>query len=96
MWQSPYEIIGDEIIAWIDRTEGAVYGEYVVTISMIPAGGGDRYEITELFFFDCDELRWVWENDWWEGESDVRLEGFLPLYDVRIHNIEELRRNEHV
>lgn len=91
MWQSPYDTIGDEIVNWIDNTEGAVYGEYVVTISMIPSWGGDRYEITELFFFDYDNCRWVWESDWWEGEKDVRLEGFLPLRDIKIHNIEELK-----
>ena len=96
MRQSPYKIIGDEIVDWIDNTEGAVYGKYVATISMLPSGGGDRYEITELFFFDCDECCWVWESDWWEGESDVRLEGFLSLEGIRLHNIEELRRTKHV
>ena len=28
---------------------------------------------------------WEWENDWWEGEKDVRLLGFRPISMIHVY-----------
>lgn len=71
---SPYAEIGDKV-----NTYARIYGydDYIVTIDL-----GGRV-ITELLIFEDGEL--IWENDWWEGETDVNLLGFIPVSHIKIY-----------
>lgn len=53
------------------------YDDYLVTIDL------DGETITELLICDNGELSWV--NDWWEGQSRVKLLGFLPVSHIKIY-----------
>ena len=74
MSKSPYAIIAEPIEKW---SENNYYGDFLVTISI------DRFETTEILEFELGE--YVWENDWWEGQEDVKLLGFIPIDDIRIY-----------
>lgn len=75
MSESPYAIIAELIEKW---SEDNYYGTFLVTISI------DGFETTELLEFEpvngC-----VWVNDWWEGQENVKLLGFMPIDDIRIY-----------
>ena len=77
MTKSPYEYIAEPIKAWCEEN---YYTDFIVTIRV-----GD-HETTEYLGLTNDGCNFVWENDWWEGEEDVRLVGFAALDDIRIQN----------
>lgn len=72
-----YDVYGD-IKDKVD-CYAAIYGydDYLVTINC-----GGRV-ITELLLCENGELTWT--NDWWEGEEDVRLLGFIPIGHIKIY-----------
>lgn len=74
MSKSPYAIIAEQIEKW---SENNYYGDFLVTISI------DGFETTEILSFELGE--YVWVNDWWEGQEDVKLLGFIPIDDIRIY-----------
>lgn len=77
MSKSAYDEICDPIKEWC---EGNYYDDFLVTIWV-----GD-HETTELLEFDANRFDFIWLNDWWEGEEDVRILGFAPISDIRLHN----------
>lgn len=46
----------------------------------------DWEDCTELLLNDGDWInpKWVWENDWWEGEDDVELIAAAPVFAVSL------------
>lgn len=70
----PYDWIRDNV-----DTYASVYGydDFLVTISV------DGRVITELLVGDNGELEWL--NDWWEGETDIKLLGFIPVSHLKIY-----------
>lgn len=52
------------------------YDDYLVTIDL----AGEV--VTELILCENGEL--VWVNDWWEGQDNVKLLGFIPLSHIKI------------
>ena len=81
MTKSPYEYIAEPIKAWCEEN---YYTDFIVTIWV-----GD-HETTQFLEFDGSCADFVWQNDWWEGEKDVRLVGFAALDDIRIQNYKAL------
>ena len=70
---SPYQDIGRRVDIYA-RLYG--YEDFLVTISL------NGKIITELLLCNNGDLEW--ENDWWEGEDDVKLLGFMPLSHIKI------------
>lgn len=70
----PYEWIRDDVDCYA-RVYG--YDDFLVTLSV------DGRVITELLLGDNGELEWV--NDWWEGETDIRLLGFIPVPHIKVY-----------
>ena len=75
MSKLPYAIIVEPIEKW---SEEHYYGSFLVTIS------ADGFEITDILMYEPGD-GYIWENDWWEGEQDVKLLGFMPIDDIRIY-----------
>lgn len=80
-----YEIITKPIWEWCEKN---YFSDFLVTILV-----NDREE-TQYLEFDGDGWRFVWNNDWWEGEEDVRLLGFLPIANIHIYNSPEDVRSD--
>ena len=74
MTKTPYDIVLEPIEKWCREH---YYGDFLVTISL------DGFEITEFLEFDPNGF--IWENDWWEGQKDVKLLGFMPIDDIHIY-----------
>lgn len=71
----PYGRIGLVIEKWADEN---FYDDFLVSIKI----GNDIK--TELLLLDCSipgEM-FIWQDDWWEGEDNVDLIGFIPLSAV--------------
>ena len=73
---APYDSIAEVIKDWCEKNS---YTDFLVTI------GINDDEITEYLAFDPAHIDFVWENDWWEGEADVRLLGFLPIGNISVY-----------
>lgn len=85
---TPYETIGDIVEKWCSKH---VYETMLVTISQ-------KYDFektprisTQILEFDLVAGETVWENDWWEGEQQVELLGFVPLSWLRFNNVREMQ-----
>lgn len=72
----PYYDIADIIKQWCEEN---VYTDFIVTINL------DGRETTEYLSFDASELDFVFETDWWEGEQNVQLCGFIPVGNISIY-----------
>lgn len=77
MNETPYETILRPIEEWCEKNG---YFDFLVTILL------DGNETTQVLEFDGNVADFVWLNDWWEGEKDVKLLGFSPIGDIRLHN----------
>ena len=75
---NPYEAIVSIVDKWCKITG---YRDYLVRVSV----GG--FETTQYLQFDISKPGFVWEYDWWEGEEEVYLKGFLAVDDVHLHGL---------
>ena len=76
--KTPYDTIAEPIVKWCEEN---YYTDFIVTISI------DDGEITEILEVDPLEDECIWVNDWWEGQKDVKLLGFVPISDIHVHGI---------
>lgn len=74
--EDPYTEIANIIDEWCKKN---YYGSFVVTISR------DGQIITEYLEFDGSSFGFIWENDWWEGEKEIYLLGFMPMLQLRVY-----------
>lgn len=44
----------------------------------------DDHFITEYLEYDGDHDRFIWKNDWYEGQAFVRFVGCVPARDLRV------------
>ena len=78
-YDSAYSIIGNIIQEFMSRH---IVGDYIVFISL------NGNEMTELYSVDFEEDDcYIWENDWWEGEEDIVLNGFIPFCELSMDDI---------
>ena len=78
--RSIYEQLCGPIIKWC---ECHYYTDFVVTIRI------NKRITTQYLEFQGDDITFNWLNDWYEGESDIELLGFLPIDVIRIYNMVE-------
>lgn len=74
--KDPYTEIANIIDEWCRKN---FYDSFVVTISR------DGQIITEYLELDGMSLDFIWENDWYEGEKDISLIGFMPMLQLRVY-----------
>lgn len=74
--KDPYTEIANIIDEWCKKN---FYDSFVVTISR------DGQIITEYLEFDGGDFDFIWENDWYEGEKDIVLIGFMPMQQLRVY-----------
>lgn len=69
----PPELIAAQVDAYAQ-----IYGydDYLVTIDL------DGEVVTEILLCENDELAWA--NDWWEGQDNVKLLGFIPVSHIKV------------
>ena len=80
MMVSKYERLCDPIIKWC---EYHYYTDFVVTIRV------NKRITTQYLEFQNNDITFTWLNDWYEGEANVELLGFLPIDEIRIYNMVE-------
>jgi len=44
----------------------------------------DGKESNERLTFNGNEMRFEWWNDWWEGEQDIEVLGWIKVDDVEV------------
>lgn len=79
-FKTPYDIIADAIEKWCQNN---YYASFIVTLRI----NGElctEYLIYETGDPDRLDPHWVWESDWWEGQKDIELVGFIDMGSVYI------------
>ena len=66
-----------EVIAVVQE-QASIYGNCLVTLRV------DDRITTELLCFNGDYGGFCFENDWWEGEKEIELLGFVPICNLQI------------
>lgn len=78
----------DTISSIIQHDPSYMRGEsYLVTIRI----GSD----TETVLLHCEDPEtnyYLWDYDWWEGQKEIFLEGYIAISDIRILNENEDRK----
>ena len=77
---NPYEEICNIIEEWC-QGEGGEWDDFIVTLQLDNRPPETHYLELEI----SDDLGFVWSTDWWEGEKDVRLVGFMPLHRIEFY-----------
>lgn len=82
-WNYPDSTPYDAVTAVIEQfAMRNGYESFVVRLSL------DGYETNELLILDGNySCQFEWNNDWWEGQKDVYLIGYVPLSEIRVNNI---------
>ena len=78
--KTPYDIIADEIEEWCQKH---YYSSFLVTLRI----NGElcvEYLIYKTGNSYWTDPHWVWESDWWEGQKDIELVGFIDISSVYI------------
>ena len=75
MDKSPYDLVLDIVI---ENTEYNT--DYLVTLLL------DGEEETVLLLYDGAIDLYEWEYDWYEGQKEVKVLGFMPISKIKIHN----------
>jgi len=77
-----YDFIGNLVEKWCEKT--GWYCDFLVTFAY-------KYDHETEYTEETQILRWedfhfVWDDDWWEGQQNVKLCGFAPVDSIRLHN----------
>lgn len=77
---TPYDVIANIIDAWCQEH---YYGHFLVTLSI------EGELCVEYLYFETGDPNWpdphwVWESDWWEGQKNVELVGFIDISSVYV------------
>lgn len=70
--KDPYTEAAEIIEQWANKN---YYDDFVVTLRL------DGEIVTTLLCVD-EAANMEWDNDWWEGQKEVRMIGFAPLSDL--------------
>ena len=72
---NPYDTIAKIVEEWCEQN---YYTNFLVTLAV------DAELSVEFLEFNGSDYEWLWNNDWWEGESRVELIGFIPQEDILV------------
>ena len=61
-----------------------LYQDYLVRIKMKYDFDKEYEEHNELYLFSGSEGGYEWLHDWWEGQPEVEVNGFIPVSDIQI------------
>ena len=67
--------------------EKEVYEDYIVCIKMKYTHEKEYYITNELYLFDDGEVKYEWQNDWWEGQQEVEVLGYIAVSNVEIGEV---------
>lgn len=76
--KDPYDSVIFIIDAWCKEN---YYSNFLVTLQI------DGELRTECLYFDTEDPQWIWERDWFEDETDVKLVGFIDMHDVYVSGV---------
>ena len=74
--KTPYDIIADEIEKWCLEH---YYSSFLVTLRI-----NGEICVEYLLYMANLDTHWAWESDWWEGQKDIELIGFIDISSVRV------------
>ena len=78
----------DVVTALFGTPENVISGSYLVQIQMRYGPEDDFDDITEILIVNQDNTfragNFYWPNDWWEGQSDIRIVAFAKVEDIDI------------
>ena len=73
--------------------EKEVYEDYIVCIKMKYTHEKEYYITNELYLFDGGQVKYEWQNDWWEGQQEVEVLGYIAVSDVEIEKVQIIADN---
>ena len=71
----PYTQIINIINRWCEQN---YYTNFLVTIAL------DTELTVEFLEFNASDFSWIWQNDWWEGQSRIELIGFVAQENILV------------
>ena len=75
----------------IDSEKYGYGADYIIHLRYRYRGERKWSEDNELLLFrsfDHDEdERYEWQNDWWEGQEEIELLGFIRIENVEVPNL---------
>ena len=57
--------------------------EFIVKIMYRYTGENVYMEENQIVWFDS-ENHMVWLDDWWEGQQDILIVGYIPVEDIEV------------
>lgn len=79
--KTPYDEIASIIEKWCAKN---FWDAFIVTLSL------DGEESTEILEIDGCGNSFVWVSDWWEGQKNIELLGFMPISKISLYNAKEM------
>lgn len=78
----------DEICNWLYDKLDALHShghgsEFIVKLLYCYTGEKVWTESNEVLWFDSKD-NMVWLNDWWEGQQNILLLGYMPVEDIEL------------
>lgn len=80
-FDDPYTYVADYVLRAFDNANEFKVTTYIVTLTI-----GDYVE-NNMLYYDYMEGCYVWDNDWYEGESDVIIHGAIDVDNIFISGI---------
>ena len=72
----------EEFYQHIDNQE--LCQNYLVRIKMKYSHESEYDLLNELYLFNGEECKYEWLYDWYEGQQEVEVIGFIPVSDIQI------------
>ena len=84
--ETGYSVVSDIIERWCDKH---YWDDFLVTIKYWYDVEKKPTINTEILEYD-GYRGFEWVNDWWEGQQNVELLGFMPVSELKFENIDEM------
>lgn len=78
----------DDVCNWLynklDELHSHGHGtEFIAKLAYCYPGEKRYIEENQIMWFDSDG-RMVWLDDWWEGQQNIMILGYVPLDDIEL------------
>ena len=70
---TPYDIVADILTEWCYKN---YFTDMIIQLKLDG--------ITENIIVTWEDTDCVFEYDWWEGQRDIELVGFMDIHDVKV------------
>lgn len=79
-----YDKVGNWLYDKLDQLHSHGHGsEFIVKLTYRYTGEKVFTESNEIVWFDSKD-NMVWLNDWWEGQQEIFVLGYVPVRDIEV------------